>query len=194
MLMKKFLLTMFMAFTTAFAIAQTKSYTDVLQVIINGQNAASQEATIQVEKVEDGTYVLSLKNFMLGDIAVGNIVLTDIAVNEVDGIMNFATKQNILISEGDAAQSWIGPMLGEVPVDLKGKMTADKLYCTIDIDMSAILGQVIKVVFGEEITSGIDAVKGGVENVVIYDLTGRRVDAVTTSGIYIVNGKKMLVK
>lgn len=193
--MKKFLLTMFMAFTTAFAIAQTKNYTDVLQVIINGQNAASQEATIQVEKVEDGTYVLSLKNFMLGEIAVGNIVLTDIAVNEVDGIMNFAIKQNILISEGDdASQMWLGPMLGEVPVDLKGMMTADKLYCTIDIDMSAILGQVIKVIFGDEITSGIDAVKDGVENVVIYDLTGRRVDAVTTSGIYIVNGKKMLVK
>ena len=29
---------------------------------------------------------------------------------------------------------------------------------------------------------------------VIYDLTGRRVDAITTPGIYIVNGKKTLVK
>ena len=43
--------------------------------------------------------------------------------------------------------------------------------------------------------TGINEVKG--ENgkaKVIYDLTGRRVDAITTPGIYIVNGKKTLVK
>ena len=41
----------------------------------------------------------------------------------------------------------------------------------------------------------------GVENVVvenelkaIFDLTGRRVEAITAPGIYIVNGKKVLVK
>ena len=193
--MKKILLTMFMALTAVFAIAQTKTYTDVLQVIINGQGATPQEATIQVEKVAGGSYSLSLKNFMLDGIAVGNIVLTDIAVDEANGIMSFSTKQNINITEGeDASQSWIGPMLGEVPVDLKGKMTADKLYCTIDIDMSAMLGQVINVVFGSDITTGISAVKGDAANAVIYDLTGRRIDAITAPGVYIVNGKKQLVK
>ncbi|MBR5335194.1 MAG: calycin-like domain-containing protein [Bacteroidaceae bacterium] len=325
--MKKILLTMFMALTAVFAIAQTKTYTDVLQVIINGQGATPQEATIQVEKVAGGSYSLSLKNFMLDGIAVGNIVLTDIAVDEANGIRSFSTKQNINITEGedasqswlgpmlgevpvdlkgkmtdgklycsididmsailgqtiavvfgtdiksvaaytdnlvvtingassepqpttisvtegvdgkytlslnnfmletiavgnivltgisvdeangiknfstkqninitegeDASQSWIGPMLGEVPVDLKGKMTADKLYCTIDIDMSGMLGQVINVVFGNDITSGISAVKGDAANAVIYDLTGRRIDAITAPGVYIVNGKKQLVK
>ena len=195
MLMKKNLLTMFMALTTVFAIAQTKTYTDVLQVIINGEGATPQAATIQVEKATDGTYNLSLKNFMLDGIAVGNIVITDISVNDVNGVKNFSTKQNINITEGDdASQSWIGPMLGEVPVDLKGKMTADKLYCTIDIDMSEMLGQVINVVFGNDITSGISAVKGDAANAVIYDLTGRRIDAITVPGVYIVNGKKQLVK
>ena len=46
---------------------------------------------------------------------------------------------------------------------------------------------------GEE--TGIDEVKG--ENVkvkAIYDLTGRRIDSITAPGIYIVNGKKTLVK
>ena len=325
--MKKILLTMFMALTTVFAIAQTKTYTDMLQVIINGEGATPQAATIQVEKATDGTYNLSLKNFMLDGIAVGNIILTDISVNDVNGVKNFSTKQNIVISAGDdasqswigpmlgevpvdlkgkmtdgklycsididmsailgqtiavvfgtdiksvaaytdnlvvtingassepqpttisvtegvdgkytlslnnfmletiavgnivltgisvdeangiknfstkqninitegedASQSWIGPMLGEVPVDLKGKMTADKLYCTIDIDMSEMLGQVINVVFGNDITSGISAVKGDAANAVIYDLTGRRIDAITVPGVYIVNGKKQLVK
>ena len=48
--------------------------------------------------------------------------------------------------------------------------------------------------FGEG-TTGVEEVKTENGNVkVIYDLTGRRVEAITAPGIYIVNGKKVLVK
>ena len=48
--------------------------------------------------------------------------------------------------------------------------------------------------FGEG-TTGIDEItENRVQSTVIYDLTGRRVEAITAPGIYIVGGKKVLVK
>ena len=43
-------------------------------------------------------------------------------------------------------------------------------------------------------TTGIEGVEVENEVKAIYDLTGRRVEAITAAGIYIVNGKKVLVK
>lgn len=43
--------------------------------------------------------------------------------------------------------------------------------------------------------TGIDEItENGVQSTVIFDLTGRRVESITAPGIYIVDGKKMLVK
>ena len=47
--------------------------------------------------------------------------------------------------------------------------------------------------FGEG-TTAVENVEVGNEEAVIYDLTGRRVEEITAPGIYIVNGKKVLVK
>ena len=47
----------------------------------------------------------------------------------------------------------------------------------------------------DEDTTGIDEItENRVQSTVIYDLTGRRVEAITAPGIYIVGGKKVLVK
>ena len=195
--MKKTLLTFLFAVATVVAMAQTKNYTDNLVVTIDGESTAPQETTIIVEQKADGTYKLSLNNFTLGGmIQVGNIVLDGITATESNGVKSFQTSQDIFITAGEGnEENWLGPQLGAIPVSLTGKMDAEKLYCTIDIDMSDLLGQIINVVFGEEdAVTNIDNIT--VENgaSVIYDLTGRKVDAITTAGIYIVNGKKVLVK
>ena len=41
---------------------------------------------------------------------------------------------------------------------------------------------------------GIDSIYGEAGNCVIYDITGRKIEKITEGGIYIVNGKKVLVK
>lgn len=180
-------------------IKAARSYTDELVVTINGNSSAPQQTTINVDEKTDGTYTLSLNNFMLVDtestIPVGNIVIHNIAAEEADGVKNFAVKQNINIVEGDVeADYWMGPMLGEVPVDMTGKMTEYKLYCNIDIDMTASLNQTINVKFGREDLLGIEQIAGEQGEKVVFDLTGRRVEAITAPGIYIVNGKKVIVK
>ena len=172
-------------------------YTDNLIVTIDGESTDPQETTIFVEQNANGTYKLALNNFVLGDmIQVGNIVLDGITATENNGIKSFQTTQEIYITAGEGnEEDWLGPMLGAIPVSLTGKMDAEKLYCTIDIDMSEMLEQIINVVFGDEnaVTSIENiAVENG-ENV-IYDITGRKVKEITNAGIYIVNGKKVFVK
>ena len=195
--MKKTLLTFLFAVATVVAMAQTTTYTDNLIVTIDGESTDPQETTIFVEQNTNGTYKLSLNNFTLGGmIQVGNIVLDGITATESNGIKSFQTSQDIFITAGEGnEEDWLGPMLGAIPVSLIGKMDAERLFCNIDIDMSESLGQIINVVFGEEkAVTNIEniTVENGAK--VIYDLTGRKVDAITTAGIYIVNGKKVLVK
>ena len=45
---------------------------------------------------------------------------------------------------------WMGPMFGEIPMNLKGKMNDEKLYVTIDIDMQETIGQVVYVQLGTD--------------------------------------------
>jgi hypothetical protein len=111
-------------------------------------------------------------------------------VTEFDGIKEFATEQNITITDGDEDMEWRGPDYGEIHVRLTGKMTAHKLYCTIDMILNK---QSVNIVFGKKNLTGIeDMTDESGELKVIYDLTGRRIDTITSPGIYIVNGKKVV--
>jgi hypothetical protein len=192
--MKGTLLTLVFAITSLFTVAQTNSYTDAMVVSIDGIVVDSQTSTIHVAATANGTYDFTLKNFILknstGPMPIGNISLSGITVTEFDGIKEFATEQNITITDGDDGNGWVGTYFGEVPVKLTGKMTAHKLYCIIDMTLT---GQAINIVFGNKNLTGIDEITGGSEDIkVIHDLTGRRIDIVTSAGVYIVNGKKVV--
>ena len=71
------------------------------------------------------------------------------------------------------------------------KNNANKAYLPKTTGMNAVS---YSFRFGEG-TTGIDEItENGVQSTVIYDLTGRRVEEITEPGIYIVGGKKVLVK
>ena len=158
--MKKFLLTFVCALFCVFGMAQSeKIYTEQLVVTINGESTEPQDASVTVVDNGDGTINFVLNNFFLGageeSLPVGNISVANIpATKGSDGLTYFTFTGSILIEpgnvEGMSDTDWYGPMLGEIPVVLSGKMNDDKLFVTIDIDMQNLLGQVVYVQLGTD--------------------------------------------
>jgi hypothetical protein len=86
---------------------------------------------------------------------IGDISITGITMEHVDTVKVFETEQRITIAASDNEESWLGPMLGELPITLKGKMTDNTLYCVIELDLTESMGQVVKIEFGEDIKQDI---------------------------------------
>lgn len=129
-------------------------FTDVLSVDINGA-VTEQYATISLRDSSNGKYIFSLKNFVLkadtNSIGVGTIELQDVeGVTDANGVLTLTTNQKVAIKKGDDPQvtTWIGPMLGNVPIELIAEKRDSTLYAVINIDMKALLDQIIKVTFG----------------------------------------------
>lgn len=202
--MKKTLLTFCLSLCALCGMAQTQTnYNEKLVVTIDGNSTDSIPAAITVVDNGDGTCDFSLKNFMLvageSSMPIGNVDLKGVKMEKVDGVSNISTNQNIVIQPGEDSNygedEWIGPMLGEVPIVLTGKLTATALYVNIDIDMSESLQQIINVVVGQEknVISGINGVKvtPSANATAIYTLGGVRVSK-ATKGVYVINGKKVI--
>lgn len=151
MRMKKFFTTMLVAFAAIAAYA-----TDFNESIIVTVNGVSSEQNGVISLVQNGnTYDLTMKNFMLtsedGDMPIGNVSLTGIVPVRYGNAIILKTKENIIISDGDApgVDFWMGPMLGLIPVDLQGVVEGENLRCVIHIDLLETLQQVIEVSVGK---------------------------------------------
>ena len=153
--MKKFLLIAMAVMTGIMAMAETKTYTDQLVVTINGVSSDPQETAVDVEFQESGNINFILKNFNLGgDINVGNIIVEDLPVAHGRRFDTFLFKGKIDITPGDiegvAEDEYLGPIISPVPLKLAGKISGDKLYVSIDIDMRSTLGEMIFVSYGTD--------------------------------------------
>lgn len=132
--------------------ATVTPYSNDLSVTINGECSAPQPTEIQLIDEKDGSTSLALNNFMLGSgedtMPVGNIYLTNVQRTGENPI-RLTTTQTIAIMPGDlpGIEFWLGPGLGDVPVELNAEVADGKMTATIDIDMQEALGQIIHVVF-----------------------------------------------
>ena len=155
--MKKFLLMMLaVCLVPVMGMAETKTYTDNLVVTINDASTEPQPTTILFRDNGDGTCNFALNNFCLVDgdnkMGVGNIKVNDLTMESKAGFgaFTFTGIINIAIGDDPSVDTWLGPILGDVPLVLKGEVNDDKLYVSIDIDMTSTLDQMIYVKFGTD--------------------------------------------
>ncbi len=99
-------------------------------------------APIEVTFNNDNTIDFSLKNFSLdlgGAYAnVGNVTVPGLSINNAG---EFSFDGNIQITAGDkegvAPEEWIGPTLGDIPVEMNGTIKGDYFYVHLDINIGA---------------------------------------------------------
>lgn len=154
---------------------------------------------------------ITLPNFCLSagedKMYVGTIKVNEIPLTASRLYSTFTTNQTIQIEAGDIPIEgmWLGPMLGDVPLQMVGKISDDKFYTTIDIEM-VLLGQTIHVVFGtDDFGSSIHSAlsEKQMQTTNVYTLQGILVKGNVEKahaldglqkGIYIVDGKKVIRK
>lgn len=95
--------------------------------------------------------------------------------------------QTVYDENGNAVE---GESLNDTDNGTHFRVGANKVYLPYDYSIS---GTVTMFGFGDTVTD-IDGVETDLEHAAIYDLSGRRIERITTSGIYIVNGRKQYVR
>lgn len=173
------------------------SYTDELVVKINISEGTETKvipsSTININKNTDGTYKLSIKDFVLAPgIELGDVI-ADNLTGVTEGEYTTIKMNQVPVVIGNETYA---AALGDLKINLDAKFTADKLYALIDLDVKA-LNQVVNVIFGSPFTeTGIDHVTvkkhSGVDQV--YEIGGQHVNRASVPGLYIINGKKVIKK
>ena len=134
----------------------TKTYNKYVGVVVNGAMTAPVAAPIEVTYYEDNTIDFNLENFCLGEIGVGNITLPGLAYSTTDGTFSYNGNLNITAGDKEGIGYWLGPTLGDIPLNLQGIIKDDYFYVTIGIDMTGTtLGQMIDVEVGDLATANV---------------------------------------
>lgn len=163
----KHLFSLFAAACCALAMTAT-TYNGTLKVTINGTGTEQDSVAIAIDQNEDGTYKLSLDNFCMENggnvIGVGNIVIESVAGVQLKDYTFITCNDSITITEGNLpdVNPWLGPMLGEVPLQMTAAFTATELVVSINIDMTSTLGQFINVAFVDPADAASAGKKGDV--------------------------------
>ena len=148
--MKKLLTTIMIAAASASAVG--KEYNDLLTVTVDGKVMSSAQTVINVDKNDDGTYNMTLKNFKLGVLKIGTIVIDNVPAVSNGQTTMLKVSRDIKIQKGEGTGPWIGESLGNVPVNMAGELrdNDNKFYTNITISMSVQGAQQnINVEFGD---------------------------------------------
>ena len=132
--------------------SEERTYTEKLDIKVNDVPVDPIDAKIIVNEYKDGSCDLSLPNFSITlngqPMPIGTINLTYLSLNSEGGVKKFSDKRDIKIVPGDdPSVPWTGPSLGNIPLQIDGKMNDTRLYCTLNIELAGIK---VNVTVGEE--------------------------------------------
>lgn len=136
--------------------ASATDYTGQLKVKVDGVTLPETSTNVTIDKNVNQTYGLKLNNLVLtmggSPMGIGNIVLDEVPAHEESGVTTLLINDNITITEGTTpgVPIWMGPQLGNVPINMRGEIRGGQLYFIIDIEMeNSIFGKLINVEFGD---------------------------------------------
>lgn len=116
-------------------------YHEEENIVIGAAESEPQMVDVEVTDFENGSVMLSLKNFVLGEgvsaTPVGTITIENLDVTP-GKTRTFSYDGAVTIAAGDDAgvsSPWIGPSLGSVPLTLKGQMTSEYFEAVANIDL-----------------------------------------------------------
>lgn len=144
--MKKFF-TLLMAAMSCMA-ASAKDYTD--QLTVNFGGATTSTNTISLDRNENGTLNLVLRDFSFDEMSIG-----DVKVDNISEIKT-AAGRSVFYKKGTVTVSLYGSPI-ELPLEVAGYDLGDRLYAKIFINL---FDQVIDCTFGQ----GFQFLNGGFEN------------------------------
>lgn len=139
-------------------------------------------------KYHSGNFRLAIGSDMATPLEYKITVPEGYVLNEMK-FKNGARSYNMTVYYGQRYD--LKNVTSEQTIEFTGDNTSFKLYGETGRYIYITSLTMTKV--GGEDETGIDEVATETEQV-IYDLTGRRVDEITKAGIYIVNGKKIVVR
>ena len=111
----------------------TNAYNKYVSVAYTTPEEASIDVTYHYN--EGNIIDFNLKNFVLGDMNVGNVTVTDL---EIDNEGKFSYNGTVRITAGDkeGVDTWMGPMMGDIPLTLQGTIKGSYFYVTLSISTS----------------------------------------------------------
>lgn len=146
-------------------------------------------AEVASMKYHNGNFRLGIGSEMATPVEYKITVPEGYVLNEMR-FKNGARSYNMTVDYGLRSYN-LKNVTSEQTIEFTGDNTSFKLYGEAGRFIYITSLTMTKV--GGEDETGIDEVAAETEQV-IYDLTGRRVDEITKAGIYIVNGKKIVVR
>lgn len=132
--------------------AGATDYTAPIRVTVGGESVDAGQTTISVDDTNDSEWSLTLRNFTFSGMPVGNISLTGIPVTKCGTVSTFAQHiADAAITNGDDADvdSWMGPELGKMPIDIKGRVAKNDIQAVLLINMCHAGLGTIRVEVGE---------------------------------------------